>query len=90
PFLDIMHSFLTAAIGCICVAAAFEGFWFWGRVYLGSRVPLFVGGIMLIIPSITFELIGFGLLVAGLLLNLFLTRRQRLMETSLGNGSSAP
>ncbi|MFC1940449.1 hypothetical protein ACFLXO_07200 [Chloroflexota bacterium] len=36
-----------------------------------ARVPLFVGRILLIVPSTTFELIGFDLLVAGLVVDFF-------------------
>lgn len=73
---QIGESFVTAAIGCVAIAAAFEGFWFWGNLGAMARILLFLGGILLVVPSTTFEIVGLAVLAVGVAGNILLARRR--------------
>jgi TRAP-type uncharacterized transport system fused permease subunit len=70
---DILHSFITASIGVICLAAGMFGYLTrWALAW--ERVLLLIAAILLIKPGLVTDLIGFGLL-AVVLLSQFVLRR---------------
>ncbi len=56
---------LTAAAGIAALAGGFQG-WTFKRTTLLERLMLLVAGLALVYPTVTADLIGFGLLVAAL------------------------
>ena len=70
---DILHSFFTASIGVICLAAGMFGY-LHRRALLWERILLLIAAILLIKPGLITDLIGFGLL-AVVLVSQFALRR---------------
>ena len=64
----------TAAIGVAALAAGFQG-WAFKRTTLVERVMLLVAGFALVYPSLTTDVLGFGLLVMVVALQYFRGRR---------------
>jgi len=56
---------LTAAVGILALAGAFQG-WLFRRTPAYERWMLLVAGVMLVYPKTLFDVIGFGLVVAVL------------------------
>jgi TRAP transporter 4TM/12TM fusion protein len=78
PWLDVLYNLVTAIIGVILMASAMEG---WlvgvGRLkYWFARIPLFLSGILLMIPGGLTDLIGVLLLVAVVSFSLLMRKRQ--------------
>jgi TRAP transporter 4TM/12TM fusion protein len=67
----------TAAIGVAALAAGFQG-WTWIRCNLTERVMFLVAGFALVYPTVTADLIGIGLVIAALALQIFRGRTARL------------
>jgi TRAP-type uncharacterized transport system fused permease subunit len=61
---------LTAAVGILALAGAFQG-WALRRATLIERLMLLVAGVMLVYPHKTLDVIGFGLVVLVLGLQWF-------------------
>jgi TRAP-type uncharacterized transport system fused permease subunit len=53
---------ITAAVGILALAAAFQG-WAWRKTSLPERIMLLIAGVMLVYPAKLFDVIGFGLVV---------------------------
>jgi TRAP-type uncharacterized transport system fused permease subunit len=58
---------ITAAVGILALAAAFQG-WAWRRTSLPERLMLLVAGVLLVYPAKLFDIIGFGLVVIVVLM----------------------
>jgi TRAP transporter 4TM/12TM fusion protein len=72
---DILHSFITASIGVICLAGGMFGYLTrWALNW--ERVLLLIAAILLIKPGLVTDLIGFGLLAVVLLSQLVLRRHE--------------
>src|SRR3954465_15137167 len=61
---------ITAAVGILALAAAFQG-WAWHKTTLPERIMLLVAGVMLVYPAKLFDAIGFGLVVIVVLMQWF-------------------
>lgn len=61
---EIIWSFITAIIGCYCMAGVCEGFVFKWKINIFIRVVLLAGALTLMIPGIITDLIGFACLAA--------------------------
>lgn len=59
--LEIILATITAVIGIICVAAAFEG-WLLRHAFKYERVILFAGSILMILPGLWTDIVGFAIL----------------------------
>jgi TRAP transporter 4TM/12TM fusion protein len=64
----------TAAMGVTALAAGFQG-WAFKKTTLVERVMLLVAGVALVYPSLTTDVLGFGLLVMVVALQYFRGRR---------------
>ena len=69
----ILHSFMTAAIGTICLAAGLFGYLL-REARLWERIALVAAAVLLIKPGIVTDLIGAGLLLAVVAAQLFAAR----------------
>ena len=58
---------ITAAVGILALAAAFQG-WAWRKTSLPERIMLLIAGVMLVYPAKLFDVIGFGLVVIVVIL----------------------
>jgi len=58
---------LTAAVGIIALAGGLQG-WLWRRTTPIERVMLIAAGFMLVYPKAAFDVIGFALVVAVLVM----------------------
>lgn len=77
PFLQVLQVSVTAIVAVVFLAAAFEGYLAWvGRLAVWSRVMIGVGGLMMLIPEATTDLIGFGLAMAGVVATLALRPKE--------------
>jgi TRAP-type uncharacterized transport system fused permease subunit len=65
----------TAAVGIIALAAGFQG-WALKKTTRLERWMLIVAGVALVYPGIVADMVGFGLVVATLLLQLLRKRMQ--------------
>jgi len=63
----------TAAVGIAALAAGFQG-WALKRTTAVERVMFLVAGFALVYPSITTDILGFGLVIAALALQVFRAR----------------
>jgi len=66
PF-NISISVLTAIIGCIALAASLTG-WFLMKIGLFTRLVLFVGAILLMIPNLYWSILGLIVIIVALVL----------------------
>jgi TRAP-type uncharacterized transport system fused permease subunit len=57
----------TAAVGIMALAGAFQG-WLFRRTTLYERAMLFIAGVMLVYPKALFDIIGFALVAAVLIM----------------------
>ncbi|MBX9905874.1 MAG: TRAP transporter permease [Burkholderiales bacterium] len=71
----ILHSFVTATIGTICLAGGLFGYFF-RLAKPWERVLLLIAAFMLIKPGLITDLIGFGMLVIVLLSQLLIRRNE--------------
>jgi len=70
---------LTCAVGVAALAAGFQG-WALKRTTLAERWMLIIAGFALVYPGLTADIIGFGMVLAALALQL-LRRRESLANT---------
>ncbi|MDH5708722.1 MAG: TRAP transporter large permease subunit, partial [Hylemonella sp.] len=70
---------LTCAVGVAALAAGFQG-WALKRTTLAERWMLIIAGFALVYPGLTADIIGFGMVLAALALQL-LRRRDSLANT---------
>lgn len=77
PSVDMIWPILTSIIGVCGVAFAQEGY-FYGKLSPLSRILVFLGSIGVIIPQVTTDAIGFGVMAIGL--GPALWRRWRLKQ----------
>lgn len=68
PAVPIILAFVTAAIGVVCIAAFFQG-WYLNHLGLGLRIMVLLAGFGLIIPGNYTDIISGIVLVAFLVLN---------------------
>ena len=68
PILIVIFNVITAFAALGAFAAALEGFMF-TKMYLVSRLVVTVGLVGIFWPNMLFEMVGFGLIVAVLVLN---------------------
>ncbi|NLY75156.1 MAG: TRAP transporter fused permease subunit [Firmicutes bacterium] len=71
---EILQAVATETIGVLCLVAAMEGFVFikWNSV---SRVLLGMASILLLVPETITDLIGSGLIVAAILVNIIFIKK---------------
>jgi len=71
---EILQAVVTETIGVLCLVAAMEGFVFikWNLV---SRVFLGMASLLLLVPETITDLIGLGLIVLAILVNIILTKK---------------
>jgi TRAP transporter 4TM/12TM fusion protein len=72
---DILHAFISASIGVICLAGGLFGYLF-REARPWERVLLLIAAFLLIKPGLVTDLIGFGLLAVVLLSQLVLRRNE--------------
>lgn len=81
---QILLIVLTSIIGMIGVAAAISGYLIaQGRWY--DRLLFLIGGLLMIDPNHFTDLVGLGLLLAGLLLQVLTNRRQQSLSDDPGH-----
>lgn len=74
----IVQSVTTAVIAVIMLASAFEGYVYrLGPTPLWARVPIALGGLLMLIPEGFTDLLGMGIAVAAIV-GLWMARRNRL------------
>lgn len=78
--LEVVQIAVTAFIGIFGVAAAMEGHLFAG-IHPAMRLVLAAGGLMLIVPGLVTDLAGLGLVGLGILVQFFVGKRTRGVET---------
>ncbi len=77
PFLQVLQVSVTAIVAVVLLAAAFEGYLAWvGRLAVWGRVIIGIGGLMMLIPESTTDLIGFGLAMAGVVATLIVRPKE--------------
>jgi len=60
----VILAVITALLGCIFLAASLEGWlYFYGRISMAQRVPVFIAGFLLMYPSWQVTLIGAAILL---------------------------
>ena len=79
---DIILSVVTSIIGIIGVACAAEG-WLIRHAHWYERVILFIGALLLVIPGIVSDLIGFAILAAVFLYQKFIPKNTAIENTFL-------
>jgi len=72
---DILHSFITASIGVVCLAGGLFGYLF-REAKPWERLLLLVAAFLLIKPGLVTDLVGFGLLAVVLLSQVVLRRKE--------------
>ena len=65
PSISMLWPILTSTLGICGLAFSQEGYFF-GRISIWGRVLVFLGAIGVIIPQVTTDIIGLGLMTAGL------------------------
>ena len=78
--INSITSISTALLGCVVLAMSLMG-WFMLNLRILTRVVLFAGAIMLMIPVLTWSLLGIGLIVITLVIEK-LTNRQKIESNS--------
>ncbi|MFH2125776.1 MAG: TRAP transporter fused permease subunit [Pseudomonadota bacterium] len=78
PWSGIISEFITAVIGVVALAAAFQG-WFLIKLGLLLRAALFAAAILLILPGMASNLVGVAVF-AGLGSYAFLQKKQRTAQ----------
>jgi len=74
-WLEAGRVILGALLGMVCVGVATEG-WFLTNSPWWERIIFLVGGLLLIEPNITTDIIGAGLMVVAILLQVIRRKRQ--------------
>ena len=60
----VILAVITALLGCVFLAASLEGWlYFYGRISLAQRVPVFAAGFLLMYPNWQMTLIGAAILL---------------------------
>jgi len=68
PFREIILSVITALFGCVLLALSLEGYlYYFGKIFLFSRILLFVCGISFLYPNIWLDIFGVILFIITLL-----------------------
>jgi TRAP-type uncharacterized transport system fused permease subunit len=67
PVTDVIWTTVTAFIGILALAGGVEN-WFLKKATFYERIMLIAGGLMLVYPIAFYDAIGFGLLVAVIVL----------------------
>ena len=75
--LEVFWCFITALVGVFLIAAALEGYMF-GRAPAWQRILFAAAGIILFIPGLNTDIIGFALAIVPFLLQLRLRKQQKL------------
>ena len=79
---DVLFMSITAAIGIIYLAFAFEGYlWGVGILPLLARILLGIGGLLTAFPDLTTTLIGIGILAVMHVICFALARRKTVADT---------
>jgi TRAP transporter 4TM/12TM fusion protein len=81
PWQDILHSFVTASVGTIALAAGLFGYLF-REARLWERAALVSAAILLIKPGLVTDLVGAGLLVTVVMVQLA-TRRSAIAAAAV-------
>ncbi|SEB14654.1 TRAP transporter, 4TM/12TM fusion protein [Thalassobacillus cyri] len=58
----IVLTLISAIISCVLFAGAIEGYWF-GELTRLKRILLFAGAVLLVVPGVTGDIVGVGLLL---------------------------
>jgi len=75
--MQVVQASTTAVVAVVLLAAAFEGYFYWvGRLPVWSRLIVGVGGLLMLVPEGTTDVIGFAICVAALVLTR-MTSRER-------------
>ena len=67
--IDVIRIVLTSVAGMVGISAGLEGYFF-GNCKIWERLILIAGGLCMVIPSLLTDLLGLGLLVIGVVLQL--------------------
>ena len=79
---DVLFMSITAAIGIIYLAFAFEGYlWGVGILPLLARILLGIGGLLTAFPDLATTLIGIGILAVMHAICFVLARRKTVADT---------
>ena len=73
-YLSEVCTFLVSSVGVVGMAAAIQG-WFLKKSNIFETVLFFAGGLLLIIPGLIFDLIGFAFISTGILLQVLIKNR---------------
>ena len=76
----IAQTTITAIMGMIGVGAAVEG-WYWTRMSWWERITILAGGLLLIVPGTTTDLIGLGLMALITVIQYYRTRTAKTVTT---------
>lgn len=69
PLDEVLLAVITALIGCVLLAAALEGyFYFYGKPSIFSRILIFISGFLLLYPGWRADIVGFALLMVFVIL----------------------
>jgi TRAP-type uncharacterized transport system fused permease subunit len=75
PLIQVLEVAATAVVAVVLLAAAFEGYIYWvGRLPVWSRVIVGMGGLLMLVPEPTTDLIGFAICIAALVLAKIVSR----------------
>jgi TRAP-type uncharacterized transport system fused permease subunit len=75
PLIQVLQVATTAVVAVVLLAAAFEGYIYWvGRLPVWSRLIVGIGGLLMLVPEATTDLLGFGICIAALVLTKFVSR----------------
>ena len=81
PWYEIVLMFITSIIGMFGISAALEGYIF-SKLQIPLRLICVAAGLLLIIPGIVTDLIGFALIAGVIVLNYILTKNRKLKENA--------